>query len=273
MIRESVVSGQFYPNRSQDLRKMIEDFKPKGSSKVCAKGIILPHAGYIYSGRVAVAAVSKVLAKKRIIILGPNHTGLGASFGLWPKGAWRIPFGEIKIDEELAQSILSAGSRIREDYECHLGDPSILEEHSIEVELPILYYFLGEFKFVPIACKMASLDMYREAASQIFEAVKGIKDEVLLVASTDLTHYEPDSSARKKDRSAIEAIVNLDEKELLDKIAMQNITMCGVAPVAILISCLKKLGAKKSCVELYQTSGDSSGDYSAVVGYVGMTIS
>ncbi len=267
MVREPVVSGQFYPNRVQDLRKIIEDYKPKVSSKISAKGIILPHAGYIYSGRVAVTAVSKVLAKKRVIILGPNHTGIGASFGLWPKGAWQIPFGEIKIDEDLAQNILSKGGHIQEDYDSHLG------EHSIEVELPILNYFFGEFKFVPIACERASLNTYREVASQVFEAVKDIKNEVLFVASTDLTHYEPDPSARKKDRSAIEAIINLDEKELLEKITKQNITMCGVAPVAILLSCLKKLGATKSCVELYQTSADASGDYSAVVGYVGMTIS
>jgi len=266
MIRKPVVSGQFYPQRKEDLRKTIEGFDPKESSKIAAKGIIMPHAGYLYSGRVAASAAGKVLARKRILILGPNHTGLGANFSLWPKGAWQIPFGEVKIDEELAQEILSKGDYIQSDLDAHL------EEHSIEVELPILYYFFKEFIFVPIACKTASLETYHAVADQIVQAVKSTKDEILFVASTDLTHYEQDATARKKDRLAIEAIVNLDEKELVDKINMLNISMCGIAPVAILISCLKKLGAKKSQVALYQTSGDSSGDYSAVVGYVGMII-
>jgi len=266
MKREPVVSGQFYPHRTEDLRRIIEDFDPKESSKISAKGIILPHAGYPYSGQVAVTTVGKVLAKRRLIIAGPNHTGRGANFSLWPKGSWRIPFGEIEIDQDLAQSILNKGDLIQEDYEAHL------QEHSIEVELPILHYFFGKFKFVPIACMRTSLETYQAVATQIFEAIKDCKEEILFVASTDLTHYEPDQSARKKDRFAIEAIVNLDEKELLDKINTLNITMCGVAPVAILISCLKKLGAKKSQVALYQTSGDNSGDYSAVVGYVGMII-
>ena len=266
MIRKPVVSGQFYPQRTEDLRKTIEEFDPKESCKISAKGIIMPHAGYVYSGRVAVNAASKVLARKRLIILGPNHTGLGGNFSLWPKGAWQIPFGEIKIDEKLAQEILSKGDYIKSDWDAHL------QEHSIEVELPILHYFFTEFSFVPITCKTASLETYHAVAAQIVEAVKNIKDEILFVASTDLTHYEQDATARKKDRFAIEAIVNLDEKELIDKIDMFNISMCGIAPVAILISCLKKLGAKKSQVALYQTSGDSSGDYSAVVGYVGMII-
>ena len=266
MIREPVVSGQFYPGRSNVLEKTIEDFDPKESSKISAKGIILPHAGYPYSGRVATVTVSKVLPRKRLVILGPNHTGLGENFALWSQGSWEIPFGKLNIDEELAQLILTKGNYIKEDKEAHL------QEHSIEVELPILYHFFGEFKFVPIACKMASLEKYRAVANQIVSALKEVKDDIFFVASTDLTHYESDQAARKKDRFAIEAMVNLDEQELINKINSMHITMCGVAPVAILISCLKQLGAKKSQVALYQTSGDSSGDYSAVVGYVGMII-
>ena len=266
MIREAVAGGQFYPDQVKALNSLIESFKPKSSVKISAKGIILPHAGFIYSGRVAVTTVSKVLPKKRLIILGPNHTGRGAQFGLWKQGTWKIVDKEISIDEELATAILSKGKAISADTAAHTM------EHSIEVELPILDYFFNSFKFVPIACQNASLGVYREAAEQIFGAVKDLKEDFLLVASTDLTHYEPEAAARKKDRRAIEAIINLDEEELLKRIYEENITLCGEAPLAILILCLKKLGAGKSQVALYQTSGEVSGDKSSVVGYVGMII-
>lgn len=266
MTREPIVSGQFYPQQKEELKKIIESFKSDEPSRISAKGIILPHAGYTYSGRVAVTTAGKVLPKKRIIILGPNHTGIGADFALWAKGSWKIPFGQISIDEDLAETILNKGGYIEEDYTAHRN------EHSIEVELPIINYFFGEFKFVPIACKTANLETYGKVSSQILEAVKKIKNDILFVASTDLTHYEPEAAARRKDRAVIEAIVNLDEEDLIRKINKMNITMCGEAPVAILIACLKKLRAKKSQVALYETSGDSGGDYSSVVGYAGMII-
>ena len=278
MIREAVVSGQFYPDNPSDLKVIIEEFSPQGSfplrgfsKKISAKGVILPHAGYVYSGRVAVTTVSKVLPKKRLLILGPNHSGKGGEFSLWKQGTWKILDKEIKIDEELATAILNKGRRIHEDTLAHTM------EHSIEVQLPILDYFFGDFKFVPIACKRGNLKDYREAAEQIFQAImsveqKKMKSEVLLVASTDLTHYEPDQAARKKDRRAIEAIIDLDEEELVKRVHKEDITLCGEAPLAILISCLKMLGAKKSQVALYQTSGDITGDKSAVVGYVGIII-
>lgn len=266
MIREPIVDGRFYPGQTKDLEDIIESFDPKSSLKISAKGIILPHAGFVYSGRVAVATVSKVLAKKKIIILGPNHTGEGALFSLWEKGAWKISGKEIKIAEKLASTILSKGKSISADTEAHIN------EHSIEVELPILNYFFNDFEFVPIACQKASLAEYQKVAEQIFKALDGFREDFLLIASTDLTHYEPETTARKKDRRAIEAIVNLDEKELLKRIAEENITLCGEAPLAILIACLKKLGAKKSHVALYQTSGEFSGDTTSVVGYAGIII-
>jgi len=267
MIREPVVSGQFYPSQKEELIKIIESFKPKKTPKIAAKGIILPHAGYIYSGRVAVTTIHEVLPKKRLIILGTNHTGRGTDFSLWAKGAWRTPLGQVSIDQDLAELILNKGDDIKEDYAAHM------HEHSIEVELPIINYFFDEFKFVPIACKRADLETYERVSFQIVEATKKIKDEILFVASTDLTHYEPDLTARKKDRLVIESLVNLDEENLVKEVSKSNVTMCGEAPTAVLLSCLKSLGAKKSRVVLYQTSGDALGDYNSVVGYVGMVIS
>ena len=267
MIREPIVSGQFYPDSEKKLKGLIESFLPKESSRMAAKALILPHAGFIYSGKVAVTTVSKIMAKKRVIILGPKHTGYGEDFSLWAKGGWKIPFGCINIDEDLAKLILKNHDYIKEDYLAHQF------EHSIEVELPILYYFFNDFKFVPIACSVADVDIYRKIAQGLSEAVRGIKEEVLFVASTDMSHYEPDATARKKDRSAIESIINLDEEDLVKRVRRDSISMCGIAPVAILLSCMKSLGAKKAQVALYQTSGDASGDYSSVVGYAGIVIS
>lgn len=267
MTREPVVSGQFYPDNAAELKKTIEVFKPKDSAKVSAYGLILPHAGYVYSGRVAVTTVSKILAKKRIIILGPNHTGYGDSFGMYCEGSWKTPFADLSIDSDLAQKILKTGSDITADTLSHKF------EHSIEVELPILHYFFGNFTFVPIVCRAAALSVYEKVAAQIFSAVKNIKEEILFIASSDMTHYEPDSTARRKDRAALTDIVGLDAQGLLKTVKKDSISMCGIAPVAILLLLMKKIGANKASVSLYETSADSGADSNSVVGYSGVIFS
>jgi hypothetical protein len=267
MIREPVVSGQFYPQNVPELKKAIEEFKPKESAKSSAYGLILPHAGYVYSGHVAVTTVSKVIAKKRIIILGPNHTGYGENFGMYPEGSWKIPFANLSIDSNLAQRILESGTDITRDTLAHKF------EHSIEVELPILYYFFGDFSFVPIVCNVSTIATYEKVAAQIFSAVKADKEEILFVASSDMTHYEPDSTARRKDRDALTHIINLDAEGLVKTVKKENISMCGIAPVAILLLIMKKIGANKANVSLYETSADSGADTSSVVGYAGVVIS
>ncbi len=266
MVRKPAVSGQFYPKTSKGIKDFISQWVSSSPVKVSAKGVILPHAGYIYSGKVAVVTCARILPRKRVVILGPNHTGLGVEFSIYPKGLWEIPQGNVEIDEELAQEILHEGNFIEEDFLAHKF------EHSIEVELPILKYFFNEFKFVPIICATASLDTYRKVAQQIYRGIKEKKEEILIVASSDMTHYEEDAQARKKDSLAIEAIINLDEVELLQRIRKENISMCGAAPVSIMLILTKLLGAKKVEVVSYQTSGEVSGDYSAVVGYLGALI-
>jgi len=269
MERNPIVNGKFYPDNPLDLEAMIQDFDLRSSLKTTARGMVLPHAGFAYSGRVAASTINKVLPRKRLLILGPNHTGQGADFSLWPGDSWKILNKSIEIDKELTLAILSKGESIKQDSLAHAL------EHSIEVELPILNHFFGDFKFVPIACQNATIADYQDVAKQISEAIKslkGLKEEILLVASTDFTHYEPDQVVRRKDRQAIEAIINLDEEELIKRIHKQQITVCGEAPLAIFISCLKQLGAKKSQVVLYQTSGDVTGDKKSVVGYAGIII-
>ncbi|MDD5070614.1 MAG: AmmeMemoRadiSam system protein B [Candidatus Omnitrophica bacterium] len=267
MVRNPVVSGQFYQDKSSELSKEIEVLTPKLHQKTKALGLILPHAAYLYSGRVAATTVSGVVAKRRILILGPNHSGIGPDFSLWSKGAWRIPFGDIEIDEQMAQSILSKDDLIKEDQSAHLF------EHSIEVQLPILKKIFGSFSFVPVCCQIKDLKTYEKAANQIYQGVRLFKEDLLLVASTDMTHYETDASARRKDRAALESIVGLDESRLLDMVSSMNISMCGVSAVAVFLRCCKLLGATKASVSLYETSAVASGDDSSVVGYAGVVVS
>jgi len=266
VIREACFSGQFYPSSAKDIEEILEPFALKTPNKLSAKGLILPHAGYVYSGKVAARTVNRVAPRKRIIVLGPNHTGIGEKFAVFSKGLWKTPLGDIKIDEGLAAKIINAGDELVADSAAHS------REHSIEVELPILKYFFGDFEFVPISCSLDSIDTYQAVGKQIFNAIKDIKDEVLLVASSDMSHYEEESTARQKDRMAIESILSLDEKELIDRVDTNDISMCGISPISILISCCKLLKATKGEVEFYNTSGDASGDYSAVVGYLGAII-
>ena len=266
VIRKAYVSGQFYPSKSEDIEKFLKQFDSKPQNMFSAKGIILPHAGYIYSGEVVAQTIKRIIPKKRIIIFGPNHTGIGKNFAIFSKGSWQTPFGDLEIDEKLVQRIINAGDKLVVDSIAHS------QEHSIEVELPILRYFFRDFKFVPISCSLEKIDSYQAVAKQIFEAIKDIKNDILLVASSDMSHYEEDSIVRRKDRMAIESILNLDEEELIARTKANNISICGIAPVSILIACCKLLQANKVEVARYNTSGDISGDYSAVVGYLGAII-
>ena len=241
MIRNPVVSGSFYPSSASKIEGMIKGFLPQDKpAQTEAIGCILPHAGYIYSGKVAALTLSQIDIPEKVILFGPNHTGLGLSFSLMPKGVWSTPLGEVNIDSNLAGLILRNSRRIKEDYLAHA------KEHSLEVELPIIQYFKNDFEIVPIAFLSDNLGVLIEEGINIAKAIKDYSAcKVLLVASSDMTHYEPEAEAREKDNQAIEAILSLDEKKLMERIASFNISMCGYAPVIAMLSCAKELGASK----------------------------
>jgi hypothetical protein len=266
MVRRAVAKGTFYPDSKDEISQTLNQIAKIPRNTVNAQGVILPHAGYIYSARVAAQTIAKVTPRKKLIILGPNHTGIGENFSIMSEGSWEIPGKNIPIDHKLAAKILDNSQIIKEDPSAHL------QEHSIEVELPILDHFFGQFSFVPICCQQDRLEVYQQVAQDIFQAIKSTNDDVLIVASSDMNHYEDDATTRNKDRSAIESILNCDEAELINRIKGQRITMCGAGPAAILISCCKLLKAQKAEVVLYQTSGDVNKDYSSVVGYLGVII-
>lgn len=267
-IRKPAVAGQFYPSAPGDLNRMISSFADKAVQKKDVFGCILPHAGYIYSGRVAVQTISRVKIRDTLVLLGPNHTGNGEVFSLMPKGYWQTPLGNVEINSELANLFLNRSKHLKADILAHS------EEHSLEVELPILQYFRKDFKIVPIAIKTDDLGMLKETAQELASVISAnnLKDSVMFIASSDLTHYEPQRIAQKKDSLAIEAISSLDENKLEEVVKEFSISMCGFAPVAVLIKAAKLLGAGKGELIKYQTSGDSTGDITSVVGYAGITI-
>jgi AmmeMemoRadiSam system protein B/AmmeMemoRadiSam system protein A len=224
----------------------------------------LPHAGYIYSGPVAGATISKIRLRDTFIILGPNHTGLGKAFSIMTQGFWRTPLGDVEIDSELARNIATLSSYLEKDSDAHRY------EHSIEVQLPFLQYFKKNIKFVPIILAQADGAVYKEIGKAIARAVKKLKREVIIIASSDMTHYESQASAKEKDNRAIEAMLALNEDELMDRVERLKISMCGFAPAISLITAAKALGAEKAELVRYQTSGDTTGDHSSVVGYAGL---
>lgn len=266
MIRNPVVSGQFYPESSSRLRAMIEELVDEKVVKEEVIGLVSPHAGYIYSGPVAGAVISKVKFKDTFIIIGPNHTGMGKPFSIMTEGIWKTPLGEVEIDSELGKHILATSSYLQEDSLAHQ------HEHSIEVQLPFLQYFKKDVKFVPIMFSYSTGNTYKEIGSDLTKAIKELNREVVIMASSDMTHYESQESAHRKDIQAVEAILDLNEDELLKRVDEFNISMCGYAPAVTLISAAKELGATGAELVKYQTSGDVSGDHYSVVGYAGVII-
>jgi len=266
MMRNPVVAGQFYPASASELKRMLKGMVEEKAKKQEALGVISPHAGYIYSGAVAGATISQIKFKDTFIIMGPNHTGRGRPFSIMTEGSWQTPLGEVEIDSALGKQILANSRYLEEDFLAHLG------EHSIEVQLPFLQYFNTEFKLVPIVLAYAGGAIYKEIGKALARAVKESGREVVIIASSDMTHYEPQASAQRKDNQAIEAVLALDEDELLRRVDKFDISMCGFAPAVSLIVAAKELGAKGAELVKYQTSGDTTGDYSSVVGYAGIII-
>jgi len=268
MIREPAVSGQFYPGTKQALRKEVEKYLSEGTAaKQDAIGIVSPHAGYMYSGPVAGAVLSSAALKETCIIIGPNHTGLGKPFSIMTEGIWRLPSGDAQIDSPLARAVLSGSSYLEEDRDAHLS------EHSVEVQIPFLQALRPGVMIVPIVLAEADLQAYRSIGKEMAAAIRSAKPcGATIIASSDMTHYEPRGTAKAKDSIAIKAMLDLDEKALADAVGKHGISMCGYVPACVMIAAAKELGAKGARLVKYGTSGDASGDYGSVVGYAGLIV-
>ncbi|MEM1702749.1 MAG: AmmeMemoRadiSam system protein B [Zestosphaera sp.] len=279
-IRKPVVAGYFYGGRRESLIKQIEwafthkhgpGFIPK-VSEVRSKesiGFVVPHAGYIYSGPVAAHSYAKLASEGKpdvFILLGPNHTGAGEIVSVWDEGVWETPLGHAIIDADLAKEIISNSQYARPDKQAHY------EEHSLEVQIPFLQYLFKDVSIVPISIMYQVPEISEDLAASIFKASSKLGRDVVVIASTDLTHYEPHDRAAEKDKTVLDKIKSLDPKGLFDVVLRKNITMCGVAPVMTLL--YYAILSDSSGVEVlkYATSGDVSGDKSLVVGYSAIRI-
>jgi len=270
-IRKPQVAGQFYSASKEKLKAEIELLlgKERAAQKLSVIACMMPHAGYMYSGKVAAKVASLIQIKERIILMGPNHSGYGKDFSIMTQGLWQMPFGDVSIDEELAKALLKKSAHLEEDTLSHTY------EHSLEVEIPFLQYFKPNFSIVPITFAASELQTYKEIGREIADTLKALNlsQSVLIIASSDMTHYESQHCAEKKDKEALGAILELDEDKLWEKIHKFNISMCGYAATIAMLTAAKLLGAKKAQLIDYQTSGDVTGDYSSVVGYAGVVIS
>lgn len=271
LIRQPAVAGQFYPLHPGDLRKQIELFsenKKSAKPKEEIIGCLLPHAGYIYSGAVAYAVISGIKLKNNLVIIGPNHTGMGEPFSIMAEGAWQMPFGRIMINEVLAKKLLSGSALLKADSRAHQF------EHSIEVEVALLQYFRQDFALIPIVIAENEFESCRQLGLEIASVIKEarLEKDTLVIASSDMTHYEEASTAKKKDDLAIEAMLALDESRLWSRVHQHDISMCGCGPAIAMLSCTKALGAKSAELISYHNSGEVTNDYSSVVGYAGITV-
>lgn len=266
MIRKPAVAGQFYPAEKERLLDEIQTYTEPDAVRVDCLGVVAPHAGYIYSGKVAGAVYSRVKKRKSVIILGVNHRGFGKPFAIMKTGSWETPLGIVPIDTELANLLASSSRYLVEDPLAHQF------EHSLEVQIPFLQVHFGEdFKIVPIAMKETRLEDYKGLGKEIASKIQD-SGQILIVASTDMTHYEPQKEAEKKDKEAISSILRLDENGLFNKVKGLNISMCGCVPTIVMLVATKALGAKEAELVSYMTSGDITKDYYQVVGYAGIII-
>jgi MEMO1 family protein len=233
---------------------------------VRALGCIAPHAGYRYSGHVAGAVFARVEVPKRCIVLCPNHTGVGRALAMMSEGAWRTPLGDVPIDAELAGALKQRFPALQEDATAHRA------EHAAEVELPFLLLRQPELRFVPIALGTGQFEVLEQLGKALADVVAAQSDPILIVASSDMNHYESDAVTRAKDQRAIERILTLDPRGLFDVVTQQDISMCGFGPAVVMLTGARQLGAKSAELAKYATSGDVSGDRDMVVGYAGVAV-
>ncbi len=266
MDRLPIASGSFYPGNKGQLESVLKTLMDDSPERQKALGVISPHAGYVYSGPVMGHVFSRIEVPDTVVILAPNHTGGGTPFSIWPNGSWRTPIGDTRIDEELVNEILDSCELIEKDKAAHLN------EHSAEVILPFLQYNNPQVKIVVIVIRSRNFEDLRIIGNAIGHVLNKTKPGTLVVASSDMTHYESQESAKVKDQNAIKEIVALREEGLHEVVRDLDISMCGVSPVISMMVCSKVRNAAKAELISYATSGDITGDHDNVVGYAGVIV-
>ncbi len=252
------------------LREIREYTAPVDTGRIAVIGCVAPHAGYIYSGGVAGAVYSRLEIPGRAVILCPNHTGKGRPLAVMANTTWQTPLGEVSADAELSAQLLRRFPGLQEDSAAHRG------EHAIEVQLPFLQARRQDLSIVPIVIGTSDFDVLRGLGEALAEVI-GEREEagegkILIIASSDMNHYESDAITRVKDHKAIERVLALDAYGLWQVVTNEDISMCGFGPTVVMLTAAKLLGATSATLVKYATSGDVSGDYESVVGYAGIIV-
>jgi AmmeMemoRadiSam system protein B len=283
-VRTPAVAGRFYPGRAEELLREVREFTssdkiPVATSRISAIGCVAPHAGYIYSGGVAGAVYSRLEVPERCVILCPNHTGKGRPLAIMASTVWQTPLGEVAADADMGARLLRRFPALQEDSAAHRA------EHAIEVQLPFLQALRPEVKIVPIAIGTSDFDVLRGLGEALADVIADRLEEdqeedheqdqdekVLIIASSDMNHYESDAITRVKDHKAIERVLAMDARGLWEVVMNEEISMCGFGPTIVMLTAAKILGATSATLVKYATSGDVSGDYESVVGYAGIIV-
>jgi hypothetical protein len=262
--RNPAVAGLFYPKDKDKLFSVLSELVGNEEEEEKVFGVISPHAGYVYSGKIAGKVFSRVEVPEKVLIICPNHTGYGVDVSLFPYGVWNFPGFSVEIDEEINNFLLSNSDIFQLDTGAHL------REHSAEVIVPFLYYKRRDVKISVICLRTLNTKILKSLGELIAKLSENF--DVLLVASSDMNHYEVDDVSRKKDKKAIDKIKSLDYEGLIEIVFEENITICGIAPIYVLLFSAVKRGKKNVELVAYGNSGDVTGDYTSVVGYAGIII-
>ena len=266
MVRQPAVAGKFYPNDPDKLRKELESMVPSGQAGR-AIGVIAPHAGYVYSGKVAGTLYGAIKVPDAVLVIGPNHTGFGSTAALAPCGEWLTPLGPVPVNSRLSKLILKHAPAVREDLSAHRF------EHSLEVQLPFLQYRNPALSIAALCLSIRDFDSLSALGEGLARAISEYREEVLIIASSDMTHYESAGSARAKDELALAEVAAMNPEALLRVCREKDITMCGVVPATVMLVAAKALGATSSRLICYANSGEVNGDLQRVVGYAAVTVS
>jgi AmmeMemoRadiSam system protein B len=267
MQRQPAVAGQFYPGSAGQLTTELSRLIPVFSPKKYVYGVISPHAGYVYSGAIAGQLFARIVIPATVLIIGPNHHGSGAPAALHPDGEWLTPLGAVPLNARLNELLLQHGAYLQSDRVAHQ------REHSLEVQLPFIQYLRPDVTISALCLGHGDYAALRDIGIGIAVALREFGEDVLIVASSDMTHYESAESARIKDQMALERVVAFDGNGLMEVCRNKRITMCGVAPAVVMLETARELGASKAEVVAYGTSGDVTGDNREVVGYAGVMVS
>jgi len=265
-VRKPAVAGMFYPDHPLQLKTSVERLLVRMMEPVASIAVLVPHAGYIYSGATAGKTFAAATLPDKLIILCPNHTGLGTPISCWAKGAWETPLGTVPVNEALSDALMASTPVIEADEIAHM------REHAIEVQLPFLQVMLESFSIVPVCVGTQDMKLLEALGMGMAAAIAASGEPVGMVVSSDMNHYEDAETNRRKDDLALDALQRLAPEELHRVVMKNRITMCGVAPAVAALFAAKALGADRSEVVDYTHSGMVTADDREVVSYAGVRI-